>query len=166
MTRLSSPLEEIQDHYDVVVIGSGYGGGIAASRLARAGRRVCLLERGREIRPGEYPDTQVEAVEEVQVHSPDGHLGKATGMWDFHVEENVNVLVGCGLGGTSLINANVALRAVPGVWDDPRWPQELRGGENPLVLEGYRRAESMLGSRPYPDSYPKLPKREANRKSA
>ena len=35
--------------------GSGYGGAIAASRLARAGRSVCLLERGRELRPGDFP---------------------------------------------------------------------------------------------------------------
>ena len=32
---LSSPIAKMRDHYDVVVIGSGYGGGIAASRLAR-----------------------------------------------------------------------------------------------------------------------------------
>ena len=63
MERLSSPLEDMKDHYAVVVVGSGYGGGIAASRLARAGQSVCLLERGREIRPGEYPVYEVEAAE-------------------------------------------------------------------------------------------------------
>ena len=72
MSRISSPIEDIKAEYDVVVVGSGYGGGIAASRLARAGRSVCLLERGREIRPGEYPDTAVEALEEVQIHTRTG----------------------------------------------------------------------------------------------
>jgi hypothetical protein len=38
--RLSSPIEGIGDHYEVVVIGSGYGGGIAASRLARGAAGV------------------------------------------------------------------------------------------------------------------------------
>lgn len=52
---ISRPLTEIGDSYDVVVVGSGYGGAIAASRLARAGRTVCVLERGREIAPGHYP---------------------------------------------------------------------------------------------------------------
>ena len=163
--RLSSPIESMKEHYGAVVIGSGYGGGIAASRLARAGQAVCLLERGREIRPGEYPDTELEGAEEMQIHAPDAHIGKETGLFDFHVQDDINVLVGCGLGGTSLINANVALKAVEGVWDDQRWPTELRGGHADLE-EYYRRATAMLGSNPYPDDFPTLPKLEAHRKSA
>src|ERR1035438_9062751 len=62
MPRLSSPVREIKDHYTVLVIGSGYGGAIAASRLARAGQQVCVLERGREFQNGEYPDTEAEAL--------------------------------------------------------------------------------------------------------
>ena len=54
MPRLSSSIDSIQPHYTAVVIGSGYGGGIAASRLARAGQSVCVLERGKEFQPGEY----------------------------------------------------------------------------------------------------------------
>jgi NADPH-dependent 2,4-dienoyl-CoA reductase/sulfur reductase-like enzyme len=46
--RLSKPVELLRPTYDVVVIGSGYGGGVAASRLARGGQSVCLLERGKE----------------------------------------------------------------------------------------------------------------------
>lgn len=42
IARLSSPVEELKDHDEVVVVGSGYGGTIAASRLARSGRQVCL----------------------------------------------------------------------------------------------------------------------------
>lgn len=57
MARMSLPIEDMKEHYTAVVIGSGYGGGIAASRLSRAGQSVCLLERGREMHPGEYPET-------------------------------------------------------------------------------------------------------------
>ena len=46
--RLSIPVELINHQYDVVVIGSGYGGGVAASRMARGGQSVCLLELGKE----------------------------------------------------------------------------------------------------------------------
>lgn len=55
--RISRPVELLRNSYDVVVVGSGYGGGVAASRMARAGQSVCLLERGKERWPGEYPST-------------------------------------------------------------------------------------------------------------
>ena len=82
MTRLSSPIANIKAHYTAVVVGSGYGGGIAASRLARAGQRVCVVERGKEFQPGEYPDTLPEAIKEMQADLPDRHIGPHTGLYD------------------------------------------------------------------------------------
>ena len=64
---LACPLVDIEPLYDVVVIGSGYGGAIAASRAARAGQKVCVLERGKEWRPGEFPETEKDATDEVQM---------------------------------------------------------------------------------------------------
>src|SRR5271169_4840828 len=98
MLRLSSPIEDIQDHYTVVVIGSGYGGGIAASRMARAGQSVCVLERGKEFQPGEYPDTQAEALLEMQIRTADATVGSPTGLYEFVVGDGINVFKGCGLG--------------------------------------------------------------------
>ena len=69
MDRLSAPIEQIKKHYEIAVIGSGYGGAIAASRLARAGREVVVFERGRELLPGEYPNDPVDMLGEVQVNS-------------------------------------------------------------------------------------------------
>lgn len=166
MSRLSVPIHRIRDRYDVVVIGSGYGASIAASRLARAGRRVCLLERGKEFRPGEYPDTGPEAVAETQVDLPGQHLGAATGLLDFHVNPDLNVLVGCGLGGTSLINANVSLRAESRVFEDSRWPRAIREDLEGGIERGYARAEEMLKPVPYPEEFPVLAKLEAQKKSA
>jgi cholesterol oxidase len=165
MPRLSSRVQEIKDYYTVLVIGSGYGGAIAASRLARAGQQVCVLERGREFQNGEYPDTEAEALAEIQAELPSGHTGSRTGLYDFYVNPDVNVFVGCGLGGTSLINANLALRPEPRVFDDTRWPQELRDDPG-SVEEGYRRAEEMLRPAPYPARYPVLPKLLALEQSA
>jgi len=166
MPRLASPIARIKSEYEVVVVGSGYGGGISASRMARAGRRVCMLERGKEKVPGEYPDTQLEAMGEIQANTSRGHVGPETGMFLFHVNPDLNVLVGCGLGGTSLINANVSLRAVPGVFADPRWPDELRGPGSAVLDPYYKLAEDMLQPNPYPDEYPRLAKLEAHRTSA
>lgn len=47
---LSRSFESIRPEYDVVVVGSGYGAGVAASRMARAGRSVAVLELGWERR--------------------------------------------------------------------------------------------------------------------
>src|SRR5215472_15360426 len=111
MGRLSSPFELMKDHYQVVVVGSGYGGSIVASRLARAGQEVCVLEQGREFQPGEYPSTLAAATAELQVDMPEFHLGSRTGLYQVVVNPDINVFKGCGLGGTSLVNANVAIEA-------------------------------------------------------
>jgi cholesterol oxidase len=167
MARLSSPIESIKDSYKVVVIGSGYGGAITASRLARAGQPVAVLERGKEWQPGEYPNTAPKALGEFQTHLPDGAvLGPETGLYDLRVHEDINVFMGCGLGGTSLVNANVSIRAEPRVWDDPRWPQAIRDDLQTAVEDGYRRAEEMLQPLPYPESFPELKKLKALQKSA
>lgn len=152
MKRLSLPIEKIGAHYDVVVVGSGYGGGIAASRLARCGRKVCLLERGREIPTGYYPDTLAEAARDFQVDSRAAHIGSSTGLYDLRINDDMNVLVGCGLGGTSLINANVSLEADPRVFEDPCWPDELRNDDT--LREGYARAKRMLNPVLYPNETP------------
>lgn len=166
MSRIATPIDQISEHYDVIVIGSGYGGGIAASRMARAGRKVCLLERGREIIPGEYPNTQMEAAQEFQLHDPDGHIGSRTALFDFHANAQQNVLVGCGLGGTSLINANVAMEARPYVFDDPRWPAAIRADRDTRIEDGYARARDMLRPNPYPETNVPLAKMRAHQQSA
>lgn len=164
MARLSLPIDRLRDRYDVVVVGSGYGGGIAASRLARAGRTVCVLERGKEFQPGEYPDTPVEALSEMQVDLPHARLGKRNALYDFRVNEDINVFQGCGLGGTSLVNANVALRVEPRVFEDARWPAALRE-DSEGIDRGYARAEEMLKPVPFPETR-SVPKLDALRKSA
>ena len=65
--QLSLPLSSIESRYDVVVIGSGYGGSIAACRSARAGQKVCVLERGKEWRPGDFPEKETETIGEIQM---------------------------------------------------------------------------------------------------
>jgi cholesterol oxidase len=160
MNRIASPIAELKPHYTVVVVGSGYGGSIAASRLSRAGQSVCLLERGRELLPGEYPDSEFEALREFQLDLPAGRQGSSTGLYDFRVNPDINVFVGCGLGGTSLVNANVALQPEARVFDDPRWPRALRE-ELADLQAGFSRARSMLGAAPYPASGPVPAKLEA-----
>ncbi len=153
MERLSLPIEQIKNHYNVIVVGSGYGGGISASRMARTGRSVCLLERGKEIHPGEYPDEELEAQKEMQMDIEGTHVGSETGLYDFRFNNEVNVFQGCGLGGTSLVNANVWLPAEEWVMNSEDFPAELRNDQSTLK-SCMSLARDMLRPTPYPEDWP------------
>ena len=142
MTRLAKPLDQIRRHYDVVIVGSGYGGGVSASRLARAGKRVAVLERGREFVTGEFPSRFPDMRNEMRVTGKHMSLGSDTGLFDVRLGEDMHVLVGCGLGGGSLVNAGVALRPDRRVFRDPIWPGQL--AQDGLLDEGFRRARQWL----------------------
>ena len=166
--RLSSPVADIKNHYDAIVIGSGYGAGIAASRLSRGGKKVCLLERGKEFLPGEYPRTNAQALKEMQFSTKGKHIGSKTGLYDFRMNDDISVFMGCGLGGTSLVNANVSLVPEKIVLEHSEWPTALK--EDPdSYWRNLERAKHMLQPNPYPegmDGWPKLAKAEAMKKSA
>ncbi len=179
--RLSSPVEEIETHVPVLVIGSGYGGAVAASRLSRAGQRVFLFERGREFLPGELPKTSHAVAREFRVDSPLGAFsagpgkhgfpegGPANGLYQLHIDTRMCVLTGSGLGGTSLINANVVFRPDPRVFEDPRWPAEIRAdaaAADGLLAQCMSDAERMLGATTYPETLPVPPKTAALRAAA
>ncbi|KID84137.1 cholesterol oxidase precursor [Metarhizium guizhouense ARSEF 977] len=159
--RISQPVELIQDSYDCVVIGSGYGGGIAASRMARTGQSVCVLERGQERWPGEYPVCLKQVFDEFHttgssIVRPFGR-GKPTGMYHIVAGQGQSALVCNGLGGTSLINANVFLEADDATLSMDTWPPEIR--ENPGCLkEYYQKVRDVLEPTPYPDDWPKIQK--------
>jgi hypothetical protein len=114
--RISKPVELMRNSYDCVVIGSGYGGGIAASRMARTGQSVCLLERGSEKWPGEYPTGTAEAVEELHYSGSfapfalDGTQvdgGNPTGMYHLIFGKGQNAVVCNGM--CSLLNIESSL---------------------------------------------------------
>lgn len=162
MKKLSKPLSALKPAYQVVVIGSGYGGSISASRLARAGLQVCLLEKGKEFQPGEYPDSLQEAESEMQLNTDD-RRARTNGLYDFHVSEDISVFKGCGLGGTSLVNAGVSIMPEARVFEDTRWPAAIRNNPESLQ-EGYTLAREMLAPAPYPEAtegYPELSKARA-----
>lgn len=103
--RISKPIEHIRDSYDCVVIGSGYGGSIAASRMARAGESVCLLERGEERWPGEYPTGTIDTMKQYRVTGdliPGSfggvgvNIGNPTGMFHLVFGHDLNVIAGNG----------------------------------------------------------------------
>jgi len=164
----------IRHEYDVVVVGSGYGGGVAASRTARAGKSVCILEFGKERWPGEYPTSTIEAVKQVHVSGNAGktgekvknfEAGEPNGMFHLIQGEGQNAFVANGLGGTSLINANIFLETDDRTMAmDKSFPEELRVPG--ALSEYYDRARSMLQPKPYPDDHPELKKLSLLKKQA
>jgi choline dehydrogenase-like flavoprotein len=143
--RLSRSASLIKPEYDVVVIGSGYGGGVAASRMARAGKTVCVLERGDEKWPGEYPHKFKDAMREYSItgrlYGKDVGVGKPSGLYHTVKGEGQDVFQGCGLGGTSLINAGVFLRPEQRLLKAAEWPKEIREDADGLNERKFRRCE-------------------------
>ncbi|EGX92214.1 Fumarate reductase/succinate dehydrogenase flavoprotein [Cordyceps militaris CM01] len=152
--RLAKSLDHLRPSYDCVVIGSGYGGGVAASRMARGGQSVCVLERGGEKWPGEYPTGLRQAARQVHVSAGRaGACGNAMGMFHIVAGKGQSAVVANGLGGGSLINANVFLEADESTLSSELWPSEIR--QDPAY---YQRVREVLEPEPYPQSWPVLDK--------
>ena len=135
--------------YDAVVVGSGFGGGITACRLAEQGWRVCVLERGRRFGPGDFP----ERLEQAPFAFWHPWLNPG-GMFDLRLMKDLSVLTAAGVGGGSLVYANVQLRAPADVFEDARWPAAIDRAE---LDPYYDRTEDALQPRATPDD-PALPK--------
>ena len=135
--------------YDAVVIGSGYGGGVAASRLARMGLRLAVLEQGRHWRPGDFPITAKARRKTTRLTGRAPKLGDPAGLYYLSVGKGLTVFGASGLGGGSLINAGVVLRPDLGRLRKAGWPDAVVS--DGLLLKGLDRAETMLGVAPVPD---------------
>src|SRR5215203_2725996 len=137
-----------ETHFHAVIIGSGFGGSVMAYRLAEAGLRVCLLERGKPYPPGSFPRSPYRMRRNFWDPSEGLH-----GLYNFWGFRGMDALVSSGLGGGSLIYANVLIRK------DERWfvKEDIHNGGYeywPVTRDDldphYDRVEKMLGAQPYP----------------
>src|SRR5689334_18529437 len=110
----------MREHYDVVVIGSGFGGAITAARLAQAGRSVCVLERGKRWEWRQFPRT-LEQMNESGIWRD----GRSYGFIEYKVFRNMDVIQGAGVGGGSLHYFNVHLRTPADIFERPEWPARI-----------------------------------------
>src|SRR4029079_2649561 len=159
---MSSPNE----FFDAVIIGSGFGGSVMAYRLAEAGLRVCLLERGKAYPPNSFPRTPHDLGK--NFWDPSSGFYGLFDIWSF---KKSGALVSSGLGGGSLIYANIHLRK------DPKWFKEDRpdGGYDPWPISyedlepHYEAVEKTLNVQKYPLNHPpynKTPKTVALREAS
>jgi cholesterol oxidase len=109
--------------FDVIVVGSGFGGAIAARRLAEKGMRVLVLERGRRWEPEQYPRKPGDA----WIFSHE-HPARHNGWLDMRFFRRMTVAQAAGVGGGSLTYSSVAVEASPDVFTKG-WPAEITHAE-------------------------------------
>ncbi len=145
------------ERFEAVVIGSGFGGGVSACRLSkRWPGKVLVLERGKRYPMGSFPRSPhdmarnfwnvLDVPGEKRVRPREMQQEEAHGLFDIRNYRHMDVVLGAGLGGGSLIYANVFLEPPDAVFDE-RWPASVK--KAPLAPY-YGVAKEVLGSRPIP----------------
>ena len=128
------------DH-DAIIIGSGFGGSVTACRLAEAGFRVLVLERGRRWDRTNYPRKPGDAWW-WDPERPEAHNG-----WiDLRIFRHIAVAQGAAVGGGSLIYANISTEPHPDVFNRG-WPPEITWDG---LQASYAKVVQMMGVRPVP----------------
>ena len=126
------------DFHDAVVIGSGFGGSVAALRLVEKGHRVLVLERGKRFEDHDFPRTTWNAPRYLWAPAL-----RCFGILEISPFRDVWVLHGSGVGGGSLGYANVLTRPAEELFESPAWRHLA---EWRTVLEPhYATARRMLG---------------------
>jgi len=125
--------------YDYVVIGSGFGGSVAALRLAEKGYSVCVFESGKRYRPEDFPKTNWRLWKWFWMPRLYG-----TGIQQLTLLRNVLVLTGTGVGGGSLVYCAVLLEPPDSFYKDPQWA-ELQPDWKKTLAPFYQEAKRMLG---------------------
>ncbi|MGH3735325.1 MAG: FAD-dependent oxidoreductase [Micromonosporaceae bacterium] len=126
------------DRYDVIVIGSGFGGSVSALRLTEKGYRVGVLEAGRRFADDELPETSWRLRRFLWAPK----LG-CYGIQKLTLLRDVLVLSGAGVGGGSLVYANTLYEPLAPFYTDPQW-REITDWRSELAPY-YDQAKRMLG---------------------
>ncbi len=103
-------------HYDVLVVGSGFGGSVTALRLTEKGYRVGVLEAGARFEDGDFPATSWDRNSYL--------FAPALGMYGIQridMVRDCTILAGAGVGGGSLVYANTLYEPLDAFYRDPCW---------------------------------------------
>jgi cholesterol oxidase len=102
--------------YDVIIVGSGFGGSVAALRLTEKGYRVAVIEAGRRFADEEFAKTSWDLRKYLWAPA----VG-CFGIQRIHLLRDVMVLAGAGVGGGSLVYANTLYRPLEPFYADKQW---------------------------------------------
>lgn len=135
------------EHYDVLVIGSGFGGSVTALRLTEKGYRVGVIEAGRRFNDEDFAKTSWRLSKFLWAPK----LG-LQGIQRIHVLRDVMVLAGSGVGGGSLVYANTLYVPPDKFFEDQQWGHITNWKEE--LAPYYEQAKRMLGVRMNPTMTP------------
>ena len=124
--------------FDVVVIGSGFGGSVAALRLTEKNYKVAILEAGKRFSDKDFPKTSWRLRKFLFMP----RLG-LNGIQRIHVLPDVLVLAGAGVGGGSLVYANTLYKPPASYFEDKQW-RDITNWDQELS-PWYDQASRMLG---------------------
>lgn len=124
--------------YDVVVIGSGFGGSVAALRLSEKGYRVGVVEAGRWFRDDELPQTSWRLPRYLWLPA-----ARCFGIMRMTLLRNILIVSGTGVGGGSLVYANTLYEPLEAFYQDPQWAH-ITDWKAELASH-YDQAKRMLG---------------------
>lgn len=124
--------------FDVVIIGSGFGGSVAALRLTEKGYKVAVLEAGRRFADKDFPKTSWRLNR--FLYMP--RLG-LRGIQRIHALPDVLILAGAGVGGGSLVYANTLYKPPATYFNDKQW-KHITDWDSELS-PWYDQASRMLG---------------------
>jgi cholesterol oxidase len=133
------PGEQVGETFDFVVIGSGFGGSVAAMRLAEKGYRVLVLERGKRYDDQDFARTNWQVWKYLWVP-----FFRCFGILQISPFRDLFVLHGAGVGGGSLGYANVLMEPEQRLFDAPAW-KHLADWQA-LLRPHYATASRMLGA--------------------
>jgi cholesterol oxidase len=133
--------------FDVIVIGSGFGGSVTALRLSEKGYRVGVLEAGRRFTDATLPKNSWHLRDFIWAPK----LG-CTGIQRIHLLKDCVILAGAGVGGGSLNYANTLYEPPQPFYDDPQWAH-ITDWRSELAPH-YEQAKRMLGVVTYPGDTP------------
>jgi cholesterol oxidase len=136
--------------FDYIVIGSGFGGSVAALRLAEKGYSVCVLEAGRRFRDADFPRSNWRLARFLFMP----RLG-LRGIMRMDVFRGLMVLSGAGVGGGSLVYANTLIEPRADAFKDGTWPAQVGVADWARELAPhYAEARRMLGVTRAPTQFP------------